>query len=99
MGLSVWTDAGMVTSVRLLRENAWFPMLVTESGMVIEVRLFTEKARLAILVTEFGIVTAVSCLLSNAPFPIVFTITPPIVLGILRARGQAGLVVLLLSLL
>ena len=74
-------------------------MLVTELGMLIEARLSYWNAPYSILVTELGIVTDVIFLLKNAWTPIVFTATPPIVLEIARARGQAGLAVLPLSLL
>ena len=75
-------------------------MLVTELGMVTEVSWLLEKAALPMLVTESGMVTAVIDLPWNAPVQsfgpvIAFTSTPPIVLGMSTARGQAGLAGLL----
>ena len=87
----VRTPLPIVAVVKLgISEKASTPSEVTEFGIVMELRRFWPNDDEPMLTTLFGIVTDTRDLLAKAPFPMLVTGCPLIVLGISTSRGHAG---------
>jgi len=81
------TLGGIMTLVKPHAWNARFPMFVTLWGISTPIRLpHHANAPISMLVTVLGIATLTTLVSENANSPIVETLRPPIVLGIVRPR-------------